>query len=282
MKALGRRLVAGRTLAPSDDEREQRVAVVNEAFVRKFWPGEDAVGKHVRIDAEDPDITIVGVAADVKYAGIDQPSGTEIVFPVKQADIDTKYAQGQGVPRSVYFLLRTRDDPRAVFAGIRATVADVAPTIPVSRLQTMEDAVQDDIAQPRFLTSLVLGFAAIALVMAAVGVYGVMSYSVMQRSHEIGIRMALGAPPGKVLGMLVRQGLTLAAVGSGLGLAMSFALQRVLARTISGLLFGSSALDPAMLAAVAIPLVGVAMVACYLPAYRASRIRPLIAMRVET
>jgi putative ABC transport system permease protein len=283
VKTLGGRIVAGRSFEPADDANGQLVVLVNEAFARKFWPGEDPIGKHVRaIDSGDPDLTVVGVVGDMKYAGLDQPTGTELVFPVAQTNVDSPhYAAANSVPRIMTFVLRTHGDPRAIFASARATVAAVAPTIPIDRMQTMEDAIADDVAQPRFLTALVLGFAAIALMMALVGVYGVMSYSVMQRSQEIGIRIALGAPAGRVLGMLLRQGFALAAVGVAIGLGLSFALQRVLAHTLSGLLFGSASLDASMLVLVALPLAAVALVACWVPARRASRIHPTLAMRVE-
>jgi putative ABC transport system permease protein len=282
IEALGGRLVAGRRFSPGDDEHGQRVALVNEAFVRKFWPGEDAVGKHVRaIDPTDPDLTIVGVVGDMKYAGLDQPTGSEIVFPAAQVDSDSKFAQAASVPRNMTFVLRTHADPRAVFASARTAVAAAAPGIPLSRMRTMEDAVFDDVAQPRLLTALVLGFAGIALVMALVGVYGVMSYSIVQRSREIGIRIALGAPPGRVVGMLLRQGLALAGTGIAVGQALSFALQRVLAHSLSGLLFGPSSLDAAMVTAVVGALGAVALLACYVPARRASGIHPMTSMRVE-
>jgi hypothetical protein len=283
VKTLGGRIVEGRGLVPTDDANGQLVALVNEAFVRKFWPGESGVGKHVRaVDPTDPELTIVGVVGDMKYAGLDQPAGTEIIFPVEQVNVDSpKFSGKDSVPRRMTFLVRTHADPRAVFATARTAVSAMAPTIPIDRMQTMEDAVYDDVAQPRFLTALVLGFAAIALVMAVVGVYGVMSYSVVQRSQEIGIRIALGAPAGRVLGMLLKQGLALAGAGIAIGLGLSFALQRVLAHTLSGLLFGSASLDPVMIAAVVAPLAGVALLACFIPARRASRIHPTLAMRVE-
>jgi putative ABC transport system permease protein len=282
VKTLGGRIVAGRSFGPQDDEHGQLVAIVNEAFVRKFWPGEDAVGKHVQVyDPKDPELTIVGVVADMKYAGLDQPTGTEIVYPIAQADLDTAYAKGEGVPRNMTFLVRATADPRAVYAGARAAVAAAAPNIPIAAMRTMEDAVHDDVAQPRFLTALVLGFAAIAVLMAIVGVYGVMSYSVVQRSQEIGIRIALGAPAGRVMAMLLRQGLVLAAFGVGIGLALSFALQRVLSHALSGLLYGAPRLDASTLALIVLPLAAVALLACWAPARRASRIHPTIAMRVE-
>jgi hypothetical protein len=282
VKTIGGRIVAGRSLGPQDDEHGALVALVNEAFVRKFWPGESAVGKHVQAtDPKDPELTIVGVVGDMKYAGLDQPTGPEIVFPIAQADKDSVYAADRAVPRGMTFLVRTHADPRAVYSGVRAAVAAEAPSIPVAAMRTMEDAIADDVAQPRFLTALVLGFAAIALLMAVVGVYGVMSYSVLQRSQEIGIRIALGAPSGRVMAMLLRQGLVLAAVGVGIGLALSFALQRVLSHALSGLLYGSPQLDASTLAVIVLPLSAVALLACWAPARRAARIHPTIAMRVE-
>jgi putative ABC transport system permease protein len=285
-KTMGARIVRGRSFERSDDENGQLVAMVNESFARRFWPGEDAVGKHVLAAYfDDPEITIVGVYADLKNGGLREPAGTEIVFPIRQQDVFVARAKDGSVrigpQRLVSFVLRAKSDPRALFASAREAVGSFAPTLPVAHLQTMNGALYDDVAKPRFLTAMILGFAALALVMALVGVYGVMSYSVVQRSQEIGIRMALGAPPGRVLGMLLRQGLALAALGTAIGLVLAFALQRVLAHTLSGLLFGASTLDASLVAAIVAPLVGVALLASYVPARRASRLRPMLAMRVE-
>jgi putative ABC transport system permease protein len=279
---LGGRIVAGRALGPGDDEHGQLVALVNEAFVRKFWPGQNAVGKRIRaVDEKDPDVTIVGVVADMKYGGVDHPSGSEIIFPLAQYEADSQYNARSGMYRQMTYLLRTRGDTRAVFASARSTLAAFAPTIPAAQMRTMEDAVWEDVAQPRFLTALVLGFALIALLMAVVGVYGVMSYAVVQRSQEIGIRMALGAPAGRVVRMLLEQGAALAATGIVIGLGLSFALQRVLAHTLEDLLYGSSGLDWTVLVLVVLPLASVALFACWVPARRASRIPPTLAMRAE-
>jgi putative ABC transport system permease protein len=279
---LGGRIVAGRALATGDDQHGQLVALVNEAFVRKFWPGQNAVGKHIRAyGPKDPDVTIVGVVGDMKYGGVDQPPGTEIVFPLAQYDADSPFNAKSGLYRRMTFLLRTRGDTRAVFASARSTLASLAPTIPAAQMRTMEDAVWEDVAQPRFLTALVLGFALIALLMAIVGVYGVMSYAVVQRSQEIGIRMALGAPAGRVVRMLLEQGAALAVTGIVIGLGLSFALQRVLVHALTDLLYGPTGLDPTTLVLVVLPLAAVALLACWLPARRASRIPPTLAMRAE-
>lgn len=279
---LGGRIVAGRALRPGDDEHGQLVALVNEAFVRKFWPGENAVGKHVKVEGpKDPDVTIVGVVADMKYAGVDHPAGSEIVFPIEQYEVDSVDNAKGGMYRRMTYLLRARGDSRAVFASARSTLAALAPTIPAAQMRTMEDAVWEDVAQPRFLTALVLGFALIALLMAIVGVYGVMSYAVVQRSQEIGIRMALGARPGRVVRMLLEQGAALAAAGIVIGLGLSFALQRVLAHSLADLVYGPTGLDATTLVVVVFLLAAVALFACWVPARRASRIRPTLAMRAE-
>jgi putative ABC transport system permease protein len=280
LKTLGARMVAGRAFTRDDDERAPLVAVVNESFARTFYPGEDPIGRRINAcDPKDPETTIVGVFADIKEDGLDRPAGTEIVFPMRQEDVFSKLCGG--ALNRWNFVLRTSGDARAIFDSTRAVMAQAAPQIPIQRMQTMEDVLYDEVAQPRFLTAMILGFAAIALVMAIIGVYGVMSYAVVQRSREIGIRMALGAPPSRVLGMLVRQGLVLTTIGVAIGLGLALALKRVLAATLSGLLFGTTSLDVSMLALAVAPLVVVALLASYVPARRAARIRPMLAMRIE-
>jgi putative ABC transport system permease protein len=282
LATLGARLVSGRTLARTDVATTEPVVLVNEAFARKYFPGEDVLGKRVVVApgaARDgqPDVvqTIVGVVADIKNGGVDAKVGTEVFVPMHQT-ILFAYA-----PRAMKLVVRTDGDPRALFGVMRAYVASADPTLPIAYLQTMDRVVAESIAKPRFVATLLAAFAAIALVMAAIGIYGVMAYTVERRTSELGIRMALGATATQLKRMLVTQGLGLAGAGVVVGLAAAFALTALLDRWLSPLLFEVGSLDPATYAVTAPLMIAVAAIACWVPARRATHIHPMAALRHE-
>jgi len=211
-------------------------------------------------------VPIVGVVADIKNAGLDRPTGTELFFPAAQQP-----------NRLSYVFLKTKGDPMSIANAVRSEIRALDRALPVSNLRTMEDVMDSARARPRFLTLLLTLFSSIALLLAALGIYGVISYSVAQRTNEIGIRMALGAQSGDVLKLVGFTGLRFAVAGTVLGAVGAFALTR----TMSGLLFGVSSFDAGTFLAMAGALIAVTLVACWIPPRRASKVDPLIALRYE-
>ena len=268
-RTMGIPLLAGREFTARDDRAAPPVAVINETMARRFFPDADPVGKRIRIShymGEAVAHEIVGVARDAKQMSLNDEVGLEMYVP------DQQYPW-----LSTALVVRTRTDAAAIVPAVRRAVSQVDKNQPATNAKTMEQLIAESTSQPRFYALLLGAFAALALVLAAVGIYGVTSYSVAQRTHEIGIRMALGAQSRDVLRMIVGQGLVLTLAGVAVGLAASLALTRVM----SGLLYGVGATDPATFAAVSLLLLCVALVACYLPARRATKVDPLIALRHE-
>lgn len=262
-------LLSGRLFAERDAEGTPPVAIVNETMARGFWPNEDPIGKRVMMGApmpERPWLTIVGVVGDVKNSGLETP-------PLPQM-----YAHDlQNPTRSMTLVIRTALATQTLTTAIQHQVIALDKDLPMYDVKTMEQRLSNSVAQPRFRTFLLGIFAALALVLSAVGIYGVMSYSTEQRTHEIGIRVALGAQAGDVLKLVVGQGMVLTLIGVLIGLALSFALTRFL----SSLLFGVSTTDPGTFVAVSALLATVALVACYIPARRAAKVDPMVALRYE-
>ena len=219
--------------------------------------------------------TIVGVVADIKNAGLDRPTGTELYIPALQPTTIASSTR-RFVPNAA-LLIRTRIDPSALAGPTRAQVRALDPAIPIAGVSTMEDVISRSVSRPRFLTLLMALFSTLSLVLAALGIYGVISYAAAQRTAEIGIRMALGARSGHVLRLVGRSGLRIAIAGTAAGTLGAFALTRFL----SGLLFGVSSLDARTFLAMAAILGAVTLLACYVPARRASRISPITALRYE-
>jgi predicted permease len=270
-RAMGMRLRAGRAFTERDDETAPPVAIINETLARRYFPGEDPLGK--RILAGYPAQrawTIVGVASDVKRYSLEEEVRPEFYRP---------YLQEAGILGLVPVKLEVRavGDPLNLAAAVRQQALAIDPEQPVFSMRTMERRLAESVAPRRFQMSLFGAFAAVALALAAVGIYGVIAHSVSLRTHEIGIRMALGAKPRDVLRMVVAQGMRLAVVGLAIGLTGAFALTRVMA----SLLFSVSPTDPATFAVVSMLLAGVAFLATYLPARRATRVDPMIALRHE-
>ena len=269
LEAMGLRLVAGRFVTDQDTESSPRVFVVNEAFASAYFPGEEAVGQRLNLGRGEP-TEIVGVVGDVHHRGLDSRPSPELYFSYRQSLL------GRSPPR-VSIVARTTGDPLALVPFLRQDIFDLNPTLPLDRVMTMGARLSSSVAQPRFYT-LVLGvFAASALALAMLGIYGVLAYTVSRRSREIGLRMALGADRRGIRNMVVRQGALLVGVGVALGLVGALATTRAL----ESLLFGVTTLDVATLIAVPVLLIMVALAACYLPARRATRVDPMDALRYE-
>ncbi|MEK6410064.1 MAG: ABC transporter permease, partial [Acidobacteriota bacterium] len=266
-RSMGIPLSKGRDFTDRDTSDAARVGIVNEAMARRYWPDEDPLGKRLRIDDDDdPWMEIVGVVADVKHFGLDSQSRTELYVP---CSIDPW--------PFMTIVVRGGSGSAGLANAMRNEVWAVDKDLPVPDIKTMEQLLSDSVARRRFNMLLLGIFGGVALVLAAVGIYGVMSYSVTQRTHEIGIRMALGARQSDVLKLVVGQGMALALVGVGIGLAAAFALTRVL----TSLLFAVDATDPATFVIISILLAGVALAACLAPARRAMKVDPMTALRYE-
>ncbi len=267
-ETMGARLIEGRFLNDGDGASANRVVAVNLTMARTFWPNESAVGHRVRPpDGRDaPWYTVVGVVGDIKNAGLDRATGSELYFPFPQQ------------PRnSAYLVVRTKGDPTALLGAIRNEIHTIDRALPISSVRTMDDVLSSSRARPRFLTLLLALFSSVALLLAALGIYGVISYSVAQRTAEIGIRMALGARGGDVVRLVGSSGLRLAVAGVAIGGLGAFALTR----TLTGLLFGVSSMDAGTFLVMAGVMAGVTLLACWIPARRASRIDPIVALRYE-
>ena len=267
-------VIDGRAFQPTDVNETS--VLINETMARTFFKKESPIGRRLRccgpIDRV-PWFTIIGVVKDVKQGGIDRKTGTELYFDIDQLPATLP----NSMPQTVNVVLRTSLPPTSLAATIQRTVASLDPSIPVVRLRTMDEVFADTLGRPRLLAQLLTAFAAVAVLLAAIGTFGVLSYMVSQRRREIGIRMALGAGQATVLRMVLSQGLKLAAVGIVLGILFALAMNRVL----QSLLFGVSPFDVPTIAAV-VALIGlVSLVGCYLPARVATRVDPLIALRDE-
>jgi putative ABC transport system permease protein len=267
LRAMRIPLLRGREFDERDVVTSPPVALVNESMAREFWPGEDPVGKRFRMgDTKGPWKTVVGVVGDVLHKGLDAPHTIQVYLP------NTQFTDSM-----VILAVRTYNDPTSLAAAVRSEISTLDPQVPVSEVATMDEVVSASVANQRFGAVLFLLFGAIALVLTAVGIYGVISYGVAQRTHEIGIRLALGADQRKVLSLIVSEAMKPALLGAALGLCAAFGLTRLLTR----LLYNVKPTDPLVFAAVLLLLIGVALLASYLPARRATRVDPVIALRYE-
>ncbi|HEX8283358.1 MAG TPA: ABC transporter permease [Pyrinomonadaceae bacterium] len=273
-------VLRGRDFDERDVQTAPRVAVVSRSMAERHWPGEEAVGKRLayagigRGHDEKPEwIEVVGVVGDVKHRGLDLESKPEIYVPVHQP----LFANRPTPPLSLYVAVRTSGDPAALAPVVRREVAAVDPEQPLANVRTMEERLAESVAQRRFNMTLLGVFACVALLLAGVGVYGVMAYAVARRTHEIGIRVALGAQRGDVVRLVLRQGMWLALAGVGLGVVGAYAATRLM----SGLLYGVSPTDPLTFLGVSALLTAAALLACLLPARRATKVDPMVALRYE-
>ncbi|HYV05749.1 MAG TPA: ABC transporter permease, partial [Blastocatellia bacterium] len=268
--SLGIPLVQGRSFNAADKEGSPLVVIINQTLAERYLPDENPIGKRLKVGGENrprnPWMEIVGVVGNVAYSGLDGQPEPAYYVPLTQ-----------NVWGAAYLVVRASSNPASLTPAIREQIWELDKDIPIANLATMDQLLAKSVAQPRFRTSLLGVFAALALVLAAVGIYGVLSYSVTQRTHEIGIRIALGAQTSDAMRLVIRQGMALASIGLALGLAASFALTRLM----ESLLFEVSTTDKATFAVVAGLLAGVALLACWIPARRAARVDPMIALRHE-
>jgi putative ABC transport system permease protein len=266
-------VLEGRVFEPRDNHGTPGVVVVNKTLANLFYPGKSPIGRRLRAPSDKaPWLTIVGVVGDVKQRGLDHKTGTELYFPFAQAE--ESYGGREG---TLNVVIRTQGDPMRLASDVRRQVRELDASLPVANLQPLSKVVYGSMAQPRFITFMVLVFAVVALALAAIGIYGVLAYMVEQRTQEIGVRMALGAQVREVLAMVLSQGAWLVGIGLALGVAGALALRKVLA----SVLFGVTATDPAIFALVLAVLSMVGFLACYLPARRATLVDPLVALRRE-
>jgi putative ABC transport system permease protein len=268
-------LLEGRYFNEHDTREAKQVAIVDKVLADRYWPGQSPLGKRIAFEGPRDRRNwreIVGVVAQVKHYGPDGKAKEQYYFPQAQCMFPIN---------SVHLVTRSTSEPTALAGSVTQAVRNVDPDQPVYRIRTMGDIVSSSVAPKRFLMFLVTVFAGLALLLAAVGLYGVMSYSVTQRTHEIGIRMALGASSSDVLKMVVRQGMVLTGIGLVIGLGSAFAVSRVLASTLSGVLFGVGINDPLTFVVFPLALAVVAIAASYIPARRATKVDPMIALRYE-
>lgn len=271
-RALGVPLLRGRSFTPQDTEDAQAVAVINRTMAERFWPGQEAIGRRFKIgpsDSPNPWLVVVGVVGDVRQTSLDQALKPEVYVSHQQ---DRRFF---AIPRDL--VVRTEGDPLSMAAAVRGAIWELDKDLPLFRVQTMDHIVSLAVAGQRFNLLLLTVFAALALILASVGVYGVMSYVTAQRTHEIGIRVALGARQRDMLKLVMGQGLMLIVSGVAAGLAGAFALTRLM----TSLLFDIGTTDPLTFAATALLLAIVALLACYVPARRAAKVDPMVALRHE-
>ncbi|HXW84948.1 MAG TPA: FtsX-like permease family protein, partial [Candidatus Binataceae bacterium] len=267
-ETMGIRLIEGRFFDDRDGVSGTPSVIINQTMARLYYGNQSPIGRRVRPAFQDPWRIIVGVVEDVKNAGLDKPSGTELYLP---------YAQQGNAGQRIYLVVRSSKDVESLIPAVRQAVREVDAALPVSQIRTMDDVIANARSRPRFLTTLLSLFAITALVLAAVGLYGVIAYSVARRTTEFGIRAAMGAQTSDVLGLVLREGMRLAFAGVLLGAAGALALTRL----IRGLLYGVSAFDPLTFLAMAMILTAVTAIACVIPARRATKVDPLVALRYE-
>jgi putative ABC transport system permease protein len=266
-KAMGIPILKGRGFTERDDATAPRVALINETLARKFFPGEDPIGKRIDMNWKSEGWQeVIGVVGDVRHDGLDLPLFPTVYVPYRQA-----------IDGGMTLVVRAQNDPLQLAGAVRAQVRALDPNQPISSLRTMDEVTSESVGPRRFSTTLFGAFAALALFLAALGIYGVIAYSVTQRTHEIGIRMALGARRRDVLRLVIGHGLRPVGLGVLAGLLAALPLTRLL----SGLLFGVGATDPWTFAGIPLLLSGVGLLACYFPARRAARLDPLTALRHE-
>ena len=274
--AIGARITAGRAFTDADTANSSRVAMINEQFARRYWSDQNPVGKRLKLggaDSDEPWHIVVGVYADLKHMGPQAETRPEVLFPYAQVDDVwiTRWMRGLSV------VIRSTADPLSLVSVARDAVRSVDSSVPLVEPQRMSALVTDSVAQPRFRSTLLLSFAWLALLLAVVGIYGLVAFMVEQRTHEISVRVALGARPGAVIGLILRQGAVPVVTGLLIGLAGAFAV----GRAMRGLLFNVEPTDPVTFLGTSALLAAVALVACVVPARRALAVEPVNALRAE-
>jgi putative ABC transport system permease protein len=259
----------GRFLDERDGPQALPVALINETMAKRFWPNVDPLGRRFQHYGSGPWIQIVGIVGDVRQMGLNEPPRQEMYFPYWQAE------KNWMVPRDL--AIRTDGDPKALVASVKRTIASIDQDQPISDIKTMDQWLDEEVASRHVQTTLLGGFAALALILACIGIYGVLAYVVTQRTSEIGLRVALGADASSIFRAVARQGMSLAAIGIALGVSVSLAVSRML----QSLLFDVQPTDPLTYLAASVVFAVVALLACYIPARRASKVDPLVALRYE-
>jgi predicted permease len=278
-QSLGVPLIRGRFFTPKEEQGHDHVLIISARMARQYWPGEDPIGKRLHwgtAESKIPWSTVVGVVGDVKQEALDQPVLAHTYEPYMSV-CSQKDAMQNSFCNTLNVAIRSHIAPASVVSGLRAALHNIDPSEPLTRVRTLSEVLESSIAPRRFNTFLLAIFACAALLLSSIGLYGVISYSVGQRTHEIGIRMALGGQPRDILRVILGQGLKLLAIGLTVGLAASLVLTRLMAN----LLYGVSATDPLTFVTVAALLVLVALLACYIPARRAMKVDPMVALRYE-
>jgi putative ABC transport system permease protein len=268
-RTMGVAVLRGREFTEQDTSDSPPVAVINETMAKRYWPDDDPIGKRFKFgdpDNKDPWINIVGVVRDTRRQGLDAP-----------IRIESFMTHSQYTARSMSIVVRAPGDHPALAAAVRDSIWSLDKDLPVPEISTVDRLLSESMSQRRLSLVLLATFAGVALILAAIGIYGVISYSVHQRSHEMGIRLAMGAQSVDLIKLVLKRGVMLAAIGVGLGLGGAV----ILTRLMSSLLFGVSATDPWTFAVIALLLAGVALLATYIPARRATKVDPMIALRYE-
>jgi predicted permease len=268
---LGIPVRAGREFADSDRATTTPVIVVNETAARRFWPEGSPLGRQIDLPLSKNTsviLTVVGVTADVRHVGLAVPPRPEIFVNSMQSSLPWSW---------LVLAVRAHGDPAPLAESVKAALHDVNANVPIERASTLDDVVSRSIVEPRIYTFLLGTFAALAVMLAAIGLYGLISYTVSQRTHELGVRVALGAARSEIIRLVLGQGLRLAAVGAAAGLAGAFATTRLVASLVKNV----EPNDPVTFALVTIVLLAAALIAAYLPARRAARVDPMVALRAE-
>jgi len=270
-QTLGVTLREGRYFDDRDGQESQSVAIINESMARAYWHNESALGRRFKLGTPNaPWMTIVGIVADVRQMGMDVPVKAEMYLPYRQVSSHPWFG-----PRDL--VIRASGDPMALVPAVRDVIRNLDPNQPVSNIGTIEDFLNKETGSRRLGMILLSVYAGLALLLATLGIYGVLSYFVVQQTPEIGVRLALGATPRNIIGMVMKKGTVLVFSGMAIGGIAAFALTRLMA----SLLFGVSATDPFIFLGIAILLTGVALAACFVPARRATKVDPMVALRYE-
>jgi putative ABC transport system permease protein len=257
-------VIAGRPFTAADAVTAPKVAIVNDTMARRYWPGQSPIGRRIMFGGTQDWIAVVGIVADIKHWGLDQKVNPEVYLPLPQA-----------LSRTMTFVMATDGDPASLAPALRERVRALDPNLPINGLKTMEDVASVSVASRRGAMLLLAVFGGLALVLAAAGIHGVMSHLVALRTPEIGVRMTLGATPGNVMGLILREGTIQAVIGLAIGLTGGVLLMR----TFQSMLFGVAPADPLTLSVVGVGLLATAIAACVIPARKAMRVDPVTAVR---
>jgi predicted permease len=269
LEVMGIRLIRGRGFTSTDTGISSHVTIVNESLARRIWPGEDPIGKRLKQgfpEDQSPWREVIGVVADVKLRGAERDVFMQAYLPFAEF-----------TPSSMYLVMRTTGDPLQAVAAVERTIHTIEKDLPIFSIRSMDQLLGNSLEQRRLMLMLLVGFAVLALLLATIGIYGVISYTVRQHTHELGVRMALGAQTGDVLKLVLAQGLKLVLLGIVIGLPAALALTRLM----ETLLFGVHPADPVTFVVITLLLMGVALLACYIPARRATKVDPMVALKYE-